>query len=711
MSTDVDNTNDAWQAVAAGAATANGYGTYQLTAAGVWTYTLDNSNAAVQALNAASTPLTDTFTVLTQDGTSQLVTVTINGANDAATITGDAAGAVTASGGNQTDTGDLNAADPDNTNDAWQAVAAGAATANGYGTYQLTAAGVWTYTLDNSNAAVQALNAASAPLIDTFTVLTQDGTSQLVTVTINGVNDAATITGSAAGSVTEASSVDIGTLAATGNLDSADVDNPDDAWSVVAPGTGTIGGFGTYAVTANGIWTYKLDNTNAAVQALNGAATLTDTFNVVTADGTTQLVTITIHAQNDAATITGDAAGAVTASGGNQTDTGDLNAADPDNAADSWQAVAAGAATANGYGTYQLTAAGVWTYTLDNSNAAVQALNAADTLTDTFTVLTQDGTAQLVTVTINGVNDAPAIDVNGDTNGDANSDVLWRHVNGSVSEWQMNAGQLIDNVGVAMPGTAYHFQDTGDFNADAKADILWRHDNGQVVLWTMDGGQIVANQSVATLGNDWHNEGAGDFGGDGRSDILWRHDNGQLALWEMDGANIISNQSIATPGNDWHVQGLLDAGGDGKSDVLLRHDSGQVVLWTMDGAQITANQSIATVGLDWNIAGTGDFDGDGKDDILWRHDNGQVALWEMDGSNIISNQSVATPGNDWHVQDVGDYNGDGRSDVLWRHDGGQVAVWEMNGSQIVSNHEVLSQGQPAKIGLEWTVQNHHYDLF
>ena len=40
-----------------------------------------------------------------------------------------------------------------------------------------------------------------------------------------------------------------------------------------------------------------------------------------------------------------------------------------------------------------MTAGGVWTYTLDNSNAAVQALNAGQTLTDTFTVTTVDGTA------------------------------------------------------------------------------------------------------------------------------------------------------------------------------------------------------------------------------------------------------------------------------------------------------------------------------
>ena len=54
-----------------------------------------------------------------------------------------------------------------------------------------------------------------------------------------------------------------------------------------------------------------------------------------------------------------------------------------------------------------LTAAGLWTYTLDDNNAAVQALNAGDTLIDTFTAVTTDGTSQVVTITINGANDAP----------------------------------------------------------------------------------------------------------------------------------------------------------------------------------------------------------------------------------------------------------------------------------------------------------------
>ena len=75
----MDNAADAFQAVAPGAATTNGYGTYGVTAAGVWTYTLDNTNAAVNALNELSPPLSDTFTVLSEDGTPQLVTITITG--------------------------------------------------------------------------------------------------------------------------------------------------------------------------------------------------------------------------------------------------------------------------------------------------------------------------------------------------------------------------------------------------------------------------------------------------------------------------------------------------------------------------------------------------------------------------------------------------------------------------------------------------------
>lgn len=73
-----------------------------------------------------------------------------------------------------------------------------------------------------------------------------------------------------------------------------------------------------------------------------------------------------------------------------------------------------GTASAGTYGSLTLNADGNYTYTLNNSNAAVQALRTnADTLTDTFTYTMADNTgatsSATLTVTIRGANDAPRV--------------------------------------------------------------------------------------------------------------------------------------------------------------------------------------------------------------------------------------------------------------------------------------------------------------
>src|SRR6266478_2610840 len=163
-------------------------------------------------------------------------------------------------------------------------------------------------------------------------------------------------------------------------------------------------------MTAAGVWTYTLDNANSAVQALNVGDTLTDTFTVTTVDGTAQVVTITINGTSDAAIISGTATGSVIEAGGatrgTPTATGTLTDTDVDNPPNTITTVSSPAASDGGYGIFTMTAAGVWTYTLDNANSAVQALDVGDTLTDTFTVTTVDGTAQVVTIAIHGASDA-----------------------------------------------------------------------------------------------------------------------------------------------------------------------------------------------------------------------------------------------------------------------------------------------------------------
>ena len=66
----------------------------------------------------------------------------------------------------------------------------------------------------------------------------------------------------------------------------------------------------------------------------------------------------------------------------------------------------AGTLGSNGFGTFTLAANGTWTYTANNSQTAIQQLGAGQSLTDSFTAVSSDGTAsQIVTVTIHGTND------------------------------------------------------------------------------------------------------------------------------------------------------------------------------------------------------------------------------------------------------------------------------------------------------------------
>src|SRR4029078_1432373 len=131
---------------------------------------------------------------------------------------------------------------------------------------------------------------------------------------------------------------------ASGVLTVSDVDSAQTFNAVLTPTAGT-NGYGSYTLASNGSWTYTLDNSNAFVQALNVGQTLSDTFTAVTADGTTQLVTITINGRNDAANISGDISGSVIEAGGvsnaitgTPTATGTLVSTDVDNAA-TFQAV------------------------------------------------------------------------------------------------------------------------------------------------------------------------------------------------------------------------------------------------------------------------------------------------------------------------------------------------------------------------------------
>jgi len=129
---------------------------------------------------------------------------------------------------------------------------------------------------------VTATDSAGAQVSDTFDLA------------IANVNDPALIGGTLNGTLTE----DAFANSIEGTLTISDVDSPATFQAVTTPTTSDQG-YGTFTVTAAGTWTYVLNNSHPAVDALATGQQLTDSFTVVAADGTTQSIAITIDGNTD----------------------------------------------------------------------------------------------------------------------------------------------------------------------------------------------------------------------------------------------------------------------------------------------------------------------------------------------------------------------------------------------------------------------------
>ncbi|MCH1918663.1 VCBS domain-containing protein [Shewanella sp. A3A] len=324
VATDVDSSNLTFS----GSATGN-YGSIAINSqTGAWTYTLDNANQ--QAL-ADGEQHTDRFTLTVNDGNggsaSKTVTITVNGSNDAPTLTVVNNGSVTEDGvlinDNLSASGSLTAADIDSgdsltlghsyNNDAVWTDADNI-------THRLTAAQIsalsqgfsidsdntgWHYNVANS--AVQFLGAGETVSLS-FAVSVSDnhnGTvTKNVTITLNGADDEAQLTVvSDSGSVTEDTNVNSGNLTTSGKLTLTDADQLDtptfstNAIFDVSKSTNNTA-LGSLTINANGQWQYQVDND--AVQSLATGETVTEIYTVTGADNISHDITITINGQNDA---------------------------------------------------------------------------------------------------------------------------------------------------------------------------------------------------------------------------------------------------------------------------------------------------------------------------------------------------------------------------------------------------------------------------
>ncbi|WP_407334274.1 VCBS domain-containing protein [Enterovibrio sp. 27052020O] len=396
------------------------WGNLSIRTDGSWTYDLDNTNPKIQSLAKGSTE-TDIITVHSADGTPHQITLTISGTNDAATVSS-ASVAFSETDTHITTSGTLTSTDIDNPDNAF---IASLITGNN-GDLTIDANGHWVFT---ANSAFNQLNVGDK-VEETFTVASVDGTQSTIKVTINGTNDAATVS-SATVSVDETDSA----IITSGALTSTDIDNPDNAFTPDSI-TGT---HGNLTIDANGHWVFTA---NSAFNQLNVGDKVEETFTVTSIDGTPSTIKITINGTDDKAVISGVSTDSVKEDidpgvnsygnfgGSNYASSHwhQLTITDSDNSVDqvniefggktvTWQ-VGSPLDIQTNYGKFELTTFShgphkgelVWLYNGDNRNPSIQGLKEGESLHESITLVAPDGTRQSLSVEIKGTEDHVVID-------------------------------------------------------------------------------------------------------------------------------------------------------------------------------------------------------------------------------------------------------------------------------------------------------------
>ncbi|WP_034400296.1 VCBS domain-containing protein, partial [Candidatus Pelagibacter communis] len=410
------------------------YGTLVIGADGSYTYTADQSAADDLDLNDV---VTDVF-VYTADGASANLTITVTGINDAPVATNDTGSvnedatlSVSNGSGDIIDNNDTDA--DDSASLVVSAVRIGGVEGSGNagtvgqaltGTYgQLTIAANGSYTYVANQDAADALDPGDV-VTDTFNYTVSDGQGEtdmaVLTITVNGINDtpvADAETGSVDISQTltvtdgtsdllhgdtdadASASLSVSSIVATTASGSATAVNPGTAYN--SGYTSVTGSKGTLRVGADGTYQYIADS-----------STGTDVFTYTLSDGTathTATLTITVNSSNNAPSAVADTDSVnedatVTQSSGS----GLLNADDSDADGDSLTVTqikkdggsnssvsggssynSSGTSVTGTYGTLTVGADGTYTYVADQ--AAADALDASDTVTDVFTYTISDG--------------------------------------------------------------------------------------------------------------------------------------------------------------------------------------------------------------------------------------------------------------------------------------------------------------------------------
>jgi VCBS repeat-containing protein len=294
-------------------------------------------------------------------------------------------------------------------------------------------------------------------------------------------------------------------------------------------------------------------------------------------------VTVTVTGTNDDPVFVIKNLGTRVQEDGLLTNSGRVTANDPDGDLLTYSIQGSGVGN---FGTYTVDAEGIWTYTLDNANPAVQAFSEGELILDTQVVLEiSDGNGGLLTTNIvagiDGANDAP--DAVNDRFGAPDIDILVGRFGGLAAELYLNdgSGQFALS-GPALPADRVHDVEFADVDGDGDLDVALGNSGDNRILLNDGTGQLVS-PGLIIPGSITDLE-FGDLDGDGDVDLFLANNGGDFnEVWLNDGAGQFTNtgQTLGKRG----VVSLGDLDGDGDLDAYIGGPSTKAdEVWFNDGS-------------------------------------------------------------------------------------------------------------------------------
>ena len=229
--------------------------------------------------------------------------------------------------------------------------------------------------------------------------------------------------------------------------------------------------------------------------------------------------------------------------------------------------------------------------------------------------------------------------------GKATNDIYVRSTGNVIGAWVTDdSGHVSGWATVGEFDTNTQILGLGDFNGDGQTDLLLRNVNGAVGCFFTSGEKTGWNY-FQSLGNEWKITAIGDLNGDGRDDVVLKHDAGFAGSWltQSDGTMAWANLDTLPAG--FAIIGAGDFDGDGVDDVLLKKDS-YYGAWLTQAGSVKSWFGLGDLGS-VSVEQIADFDGDGKDDLRNRTAAGDLGAQLVKAADTLQWRYYGSVGAEW----------------------------------------------------------------